>query len=68
MKIRIEADSHEQEKVDEVIDLLEKAKQRDHDDPIALLIPALKDIHEKATKRGERIRKEMLRRMREVIG
>jgi len=67
MKITIQAEPHEEEKANYVLELLEKARQRSTKEPIDLLIPALAAAHDTGRAHRDRIEREMWKRIQEVI-
>lgn len=67
MKITITAKSDEQHKVDELLEVLEKARQRHHREAVDLLIPALADAHDRGRMIRDRIERQMWKRIQKVI-
>ena len=67
MKITITADPDEQDKVDAVIEALEKARQRHPSEAIDLLIPALRGAHDVGRKHRDRIVRLMQARIQDVL-
>jgi hypothetical protein len=67
VKIRIEAAPGERARVERLLDVLSKAKQRDPGEKVELLIPALKTAHDRARRHRERVLAEMNRRIKRVL-
>lgn len=68
MKITIQAEPEEKQQADDLIDLLQKARQRAHAEPIDLLIPELAKAHDKGREHRDRIERAMWKKIQQILG